>query len=113
MDYLLILLEQKSTKCNQKTPKNTKSNIKKNIEINFTDGPVCTIHDLDPSKKYLVEFIDRDSNKLMYKSTVKVNQWARASQRYFTNWLVRITVDNKVIFKHFACSIIEHISSSV
>jgi autotransporter strand-loop-strand O-heptosyltransferase len=59
------------------------------INIHFVDGPFLEITGGDP-KKYLVEFIDSDTNEIVYSNELSAGQWARSSRRWFTNWLIKI-----------------------
>lgn len=70
------------------------NNTKKSIKINrflvsFHDGVKVEILGSD-EKKYVVDFIDKDSGSLIYRSDINNNMWCAPSRKFFTNWEVNI-----------------------
>jgi autotransporter strand-loop-strand O-heptosyltransferase len=84
------------------------SNIEKNkdiisdnnqVLINFIDGPIVEIKGIRENS-YLVDFIDSETNKLIYSSEIKNNMWVRNSIKWFKNWNIKITSKNRKPIEH-------------
>ncbi|MHA1469491.1 MAG: autotransporter strand-loop-strand O-heptosyltransferase [Candidatus Asgardarchaeia archaeon] len=54
------------------------------------DGPYVKLKGGNPWEKYLVEFINRDNNKIIYSTKIGHNQWAKALDKKCINWLIRL-----------------------
>ncbi len=69
-----------------------KSNLK--VNINFVDGPFVEIlNDID--YRYLVQFVDKKNGQIVYQTELRSNHWAKASQKYYIEWEIRIKgIDN-------------------
>jgi autotransporter strand-loop-strand O-heptosyltransferase len=77
-----------------KEEKETEMKFQKNeININFVDGAFVEVKG-SQYKKYLVKFIDKDTNKVVFETTIKNNEWSRTSRKWFTNWRIEIHSDN-------------------
>ena len=62
------------------------------VQENLIDG--CYVHFKTNDSEYCrVEFIDSDSEELVFSADLKDNHWAKTSTRYFTNW--KIVVKDK------------------
>ena len=84
IDKKIILKNQKNTKVN----------------LNFIDGPFIEILN-DNDSLYKVEFINLNNNKVEFEWNLKANHWAKASKKYFVNWLIRVKgIDNDFSFEH-------------
>jgi len=57
--------------------------------INFVDGAFCEILS-DVDNKYYVQFIDKDTNKIMYDDVITSNMWCKSSYTYFIDYKIRI-----------------------
>lgn len=66
------------------------------ISHNFVNGPFVEIKGLTDSV-YTVCFHDEE-DRLIYKTDLKTNHWARASRQWFTNWKLRVW-ENGVMIK--------------
>lgn len=67
----------------------------------FIDGAFIELSgDNKNKKKYLVKFIDKDSNKIEYETHLGVNSWAKSSKKYFINWRIEVYDDDRCIFIH-------------
>lgn len=76
------------------------SRIAKNrINITFTDGPRVEILG-DNEEEYQVSFIDRDTSKLIYSSTIKNNMWTAVGVKYYVNWSVIVKRKDEIIDGH-------------
>ena len=60
------------------------------INIHFVDGPFVEILS-DVKSKYLVEFIDKDNDEVVFKTEIGNNCWSRCNRKWFTNWIIKIT----------------------
>ena len=70
------------------------------ININFIDGPFVEIVEND-KLYYHVEFIDRDTDKVIFELDLRSNYWARCPKKYYVNWLIRIKgIDNDFYHEH-------------
>jgi autotransporter strand-loop-strand O-heptosyltransferase len=79
----------------------TKKKLQKNkIIISYIDGPFVEIKE-DGHFLYNVQFINKHNNKLEFETDLKSNQWAKASKKYYINWLIKITgIDNDFYYEH-------------
>lgn len=71
------------------------------IRYNFLDGAFAEIVG-GSSQKYLISFIDGSDGSIVYECEIGPGQWARASRRYFTTWLVYVRR------KHDASGVLVH-----
>jgi len=70
------------------------------INYNFINGAFVEIIDKPKNKKkYDIEFIDKNTNTIIYDISLNVNHWAKSDNQKFTNWLILIKYKNKIIFK--------------
>jgi autotransporter strand-loop-strand O-heptosyltransferase len=60
----------------------------------FLDGAFVEIIGDSDNTKYVVEFIDSKTNKVIHSSTIGVYHWVKTSLKYYVDWLIRITPDN-------------------
>lgn len=44
----------------------------------------------DQKKEYFIEFIDGDTNKVVYESTISNNMWTQCSKRWYRKWVIRV-----------------------
>ena len=76
-------------------------NMKNSIEmpkfnINYIDGAFCEVECFN-DEKFKVEFIDDDTNDIIYDIELSNKTWAKTSRKYFTNWRINIKENNKLI----------------
>jgi len=69
---------------NYKEPKDTNT-----ISVNFIGKPKVEILG-DLSKSYLVEFINSDTNQVIYSDTISNNMWTQCGKEYYIPWLIKI-----------------------
>jgi autotransporter strand-loop-strand O-heptosyltransferase len=70
------------------------------ITFHFIDGPFIEIKDAG-DKEFLVEFIDTETNKTEYSTTIKNNTWSRCYIRYFKKWLIKATeINSDKVYSH-------------
>jgi len=62
----------------------------------FIDGPKVDIR-TDSDKEFDVEFIDEDSNKVIYKDRLKANHWASVNRKYFVNWAINVSYNGTIV----------------
>jgi autotransporter strand-loop-strand O-heptosyltransferase len=75
---------------------NKKFNV--NVDIDFIDGVKVTIHGRDVD--YKVDFIDGNSNKVLYSNTIGSGQWTKCFIKYYVNWIIRVSVDDEVVYEY-------------
>ena len=63
---------------------------KPNINIHFVDGPFVEITN-GPNIKYDITFKNKETNQIIYKSTIGRNNWAKSSIKYFVDWEITIS----------------------
>ena len=60
------------------------------IHFNFTEGPFVEIKEAG-NQRFDLEFIDSLNNKVVYRTNIGNNNWARCSIRYFVKWKIKVT----------------------
>ena len=72
------------------------------FKIHFVKGAYLEI--IGPksnTEKYLVQFLDKKTKKIIYENTLKVNTWARPNISYFVDWLVIVkNAKNEIVYTH-------------
>lgn len=72
-----------------------------NYISHFVDGPFLQIQGDSKDKSfYIADFLDPDNNASVHQQTLSVNSWTRPHRKYFTNWLVRVNRNGKLVFEH-------------
>lgn len=67
-----------------------KKMVKENeIIVSYLDGPRVEILG-DNDQNYLVEFIDKNTNKILFSDNIKNNMWTACGKKYFIDWLIKI-----------------------
>ena len=75
------------------------------IDVNFINGAFCEISKGTMDNAYMVEFIDKRKDDMVYLAKIKSGNWARTNPKYFIDYLVRVKLKNKLIFEHnYDCS---------
>ena len=69
------------------TPKTSINKVPR-LEVNFVDGPYACLR--DSNKEYIVDFINRDINKVEFTTPLKNNHWSKTYYKYFINWELRL-----------------------
>jgi len=59
------------------------------ITVSYIDGARVEILG-DETKKYFVEFINGDTNEVIFSDTITNNMWTSCSKKYFIPWIIRI-----------------------
>jgi autotransporter strand-loop-strand O-heptosyltransferase len=59
------------------------------VNISFIGKPKVEILG-DISKSYLVEFINADTNQVLYSTNISNNMWTQCSKEYYVPWLIKI-----------------------
>ena len=59
------------------------------IHVNYIGKPKVEILG-DVSKEYEVEFINRDTNEVIHKQTIKNNMWTVCNKQYYIPWLIKV-----------------------
>ena len=71
----------------------------------FVDGPFAEVRgDVNDKGFYIFDFLDPDNHSSVHQQMMTINTWTRPHRRYFTNWLIRILRNGKVVYEHsFNC----------
>ncbi len=74
----------------ERKPWITEKIFKKNkIIISYLDGPRVEILG-DEKKEYYVEFINKDTDKVIHSQTITNNMWVASSKKYYIPWVIKI-----------------------
>ena len=76
------------TKRNEEQISNFKEN-KNKVIVTYLDGPKVEIVG-QQNKKYRVEFINKETSKVLYSSDIDNNMWTACSIRYYVPWQIKI-----------------------
>jgi len=68
-----------------------------NYNIHFNDGAFFEIL-CQTNKKVNVDFIDKETNNILYHTTLNSNMFARPNHKFFKNWRIKVTGDDNRIF---------------
>jgi autotransporter strand-loop-strand O-heptosyltransferase len=64
--------------------------IKENkITVSYLNGPKVEISG-DEKKEYFIEFINKDTDKVMHSQTISNNMWVASNQKYYIPWIIKI-----------------------
>ena len=70
------------------------------VNFNFIEGPFVEIRETK-MHKYLVQFINGDTNRVEYQLEMEGNHWARASKKFYQNWVLRVKgLDTEFFHEH-------------
>tara|TARA_R110001606_G_scaffold218574_1_gene366343 strand:- start:191 stop:1327 length:1137 start_codon:yes stop_codon:yes gene_type:complete len=70
------------------------------FKISFINGLTLEVKN-SPNSEYHVEFIDQDTDKIYFQTTLKNNHWASPSPKYFLNWKILIkNLKGEVIYEY-------------
>jgi autotransporter strand-loop-strand O-heptosyltransferase len=64
------------------------------IEVSYLEGPKVEVKG-DESKEYFIEFIDGDTDEVIYSDTIRNNMWTTCSRKYYTKWVIK--VNNRIV----------------
>lgn len=73
--------------------------IKNKVLYHFVNGPFIEIKG-NIQQDYLVKFIDKKTNKILFETTIKNNMWTRCSVQYFVDWRIEVWNNNELFFEH-------------
>ena len=74
--------------------KNNKVDIENKVHYHFVKGPFVEIKGLKKAE-YIVEFIDRETDRVLFKSTIGNNCWCKCNIEYFVDWKIVIYENGK------------------
>ena len=74
--------------------KNNKIDIQNKVYYHFVKGPFVEIKGLKKAE-YVVEFVDKSNDKVLFKSTIGNNCWCKCNIEYFVDWKIIIYEDGK------------------
>ena len=78
------------------------------ILISYLDGPRVEILG-DESKEYFVEFLNGNTDTVLFSDTIKNNMWTASSKKYYIPWVIKIngeivdrfSLENKTVLISF------------
>jgi autotransporter strand-loop-strand O-heptosyltransferase len=73
----------------ERKPWNNKPINKNEIIISYLDGPKVEIIG-DEQKEYFVEFINKDTGKVVHSQTIKNKMWVACTKKYYIPWQIKI-----------------------
>ena len=62
---------------------------KNEVIISYLDGPRVEVLGDEP-KEYYVEFINKDTDKVVHSQTIKNNMWVACGKKYYIPWVIKI-----------------------
>lgn len=68
------------------------------INVSYLEGPKVEING-EGDEEFKVKFIDDDTSKVIYESTIKPNHWCKSSIQYFVNWKIQVYHNNTLIYE--------------
>lgn len=74
-----------------------RSKIKTNI--NFIKGAFCEIKNGETGD-YNIDFINKDNGQVIFNTNLPTDHWSKTNIKYFINWEIVISKDNKIVDKH-------------
>jgi autotransporter strand-loop-strand O-heptosyltransferase len=74
-------------------------NLLTDIHINFIDGPFVEVKSQKESE-YVINFIDSDTENIVYSSKIPSNHWSKSNRKWFTNWKITIQNSNEKVYQH-------------
>jgi len=73
--------------------------IKNKASLHFVKGAFVEI--TGPKEaEYKIQFINSNTSKIIYESTIKNNCWSKCSIEYFVNWHIKIYENGKLWYEH-------------
>jgi len=71
----------------------------------YVDGPFAEVRgDGNDKGFYIFDFLDPDNNSSVHQQMMSINTWTRPHRKFFTNWLIRISRNGKIVHEHpFNC----------
>ena len=67
----------------------------------FVEGPFAEVKgDGNDKGFYIFDFLDPDNNSSVHQQMMGINSWTRPHRKYYTNWLLRISRNGKVVHEH-------------
>lgn len=92
----------------QLTAKKIKSKLLSPTEYitHFVDGPFAEVRgDSNDKGFYIFDFLDPDNSSSVHQQMMSINTWTRPHRKYYTNWLIKISRNGKVVHEHhFDCA---------
>ena len=68
------------------------------IIVNFLQNPKVTIEGID-SLKYLVKFVNDNTNEIIWEDTITNNMWTAPNLKYYIKWRVEVWENNVKIYE--------------
>ena len=72
--------------------------IKNKVLVSFIKGPKVEIVG-DSSETYQVQFINNQTDKLLFETDIKNNHWAKANAEYFIDWKIKVFKNGDLFYE--------------
>ena len=59
------------------------------VSIHFIKGAFCELKGKS-GKEFILKFIDKSNNSLLYNPTIVNNMWSKCSKQYYIDWAVKV-----------------------
>jgi autotransporter strand-loop-strand O-heptosyltransferase len=71
------------------------------VNCHFVDGPFCEVKgDSNDNAFYIFDFLDPDNNSSVHQQMMGINTWTRPHRKFFTNWLIQVHRNGRLIYNH-------------
>jgi len=102
----LAIVDQKESFAN--VLKDVYNNVEKNVDdiqpeqrinFNFIDGPFVEVLNGEVDAKYNIAFYD-ETNRIVHQDTLPTNHYTKCYRKWFTNWIIKVKSEDKLVFEH-------------
>jgi autotransporter strand-loop-strand O-heptosyltransferase len=98
-DEDISYLDKLNSEYNDNIESNDKSESNVDYRINFVDGAKVEILS-DDKLEFGVEFLDKNTNDIIYKTAISTNSWCATNIKYYKEYKVNITYNNEIVVSH-------------
>jgi autotransporter strand-loop-strand O-heptosyltransferase len=70
------------------------------FHCDFKNQPIIEIFSLRKKGKYLVSFIDAETEKTLYETTVIDKGWVKVNREFYTDWKITVKEDSQLLFSY-------------
>jgi len=68
------------------------------VSSHFVDGPFVDVK-CERKTEFLVEFIDKKTNNVVYSTNIGSNSWAKATPKYFIDWKLKVWENKMLVYE--------------
>jgi autotransporter strand-loop-strand O-heptosyltransferase len=73
--------------------------VRNRVNYHFVNGPWAEVLG-NQSGKYIVKFINKRNNNILFTTELSNNTWAKCNIEYFIDWRIEIWEGNTLFFEH-------------